>query len=518
MTAARISRLWLEPYGFSTSLPRTEGCLVDLVPSNNDLKVLAHRLDNLEKAVTLGRDKDLFNLAYCIFKHTGIEVIPGVSGGTFEPRPVDHETMTLVLSAYRTLDVHLFDIGALPQAGERVPRSPFVNEIQSPHVTEDWTRLAKNFARLMDPGENRGVDGPTDCATSGATPDERFFALFKKMLKSQNKTSLSHIFDNFYACSVYLMSLCDPASVEDPFTVTSAKRFFRKWYEELPLPDAPASLTATERERLRRMADANFIKGIELCMEIAFMASPILLLRTFDVAKQKLHSSVGNDKPPIMTNVERALYGSIFDIAFAGATCSHSLSKIAVIIENGLGDLSTAIPGWFQTGPAVPSRDKDEDEGHGRNSDDNPDLEESNRPKKRLRLTNLEPTSSAQSYPPGLGDRASSSNNAMVSFARSRSTYGYDFGQPTLLSTEDCASSTPNNTVTTRLLRNPSALDSSLVPAVSLLGASPASPRTASTSHQQRPVLARPTYVPLWTFHSTMWCGAVSHPIAASSS
>ncbi|KAJ3547141.1 hypothetical protein NMY22_g1771 [Coprinellus aureogranulatus] len=496
MAAPRISRHWLEAYGFSTSLPRTEGSLVDLIPSNDDLKVLARRLDNLEIAVTLGRDKDLFNLAYCIFRHTGIEVIPGLSGGTCEPRPVDHETMALVLSAYRILD-------ATSLTPERSLRQP-----------KECLGLANDFTRLMDAEKPGGGDGAMDSGgTSRTTSDERFVALFKKMLRSRNKTSLSHIFDNFYACSVYLMSLCDPASVEDPFTVTRTKEFFRKWYETLPVPssDIPAPLTVTERQRLKQMASTSSVKGLELCLEVAFMASPILLLQTFDVAKQKwvreamlrTTFSLGNDKPSTMVGVERALYGSIFDIAFAGATCSHSLSRTVAIIENGLGDPSTTVPGWFQTEPAVTSRDKDEDGGH--DSDDDPDLEESDRPKKRLRLTYLESAPSAPSRPTGLdGCTAPSFSDTVASLPQSRTTYGYDFGQPTLLSSEVHTPSTPDNTGASRLSRRPSAPPANLH-TVSAFDLSPV----------PAPVPTNPSYAPLWTLHHTL--GAVFHSVFASS-
>jgi hypothetical protein len=56
-----------------------------------------------------------------------------------------------------------------------------------------------------------------------------------------------------------------------------------------------------------------------------------------------------------MAEVERALFLSIFDIAFSGGCCSRSLVRAAEVIEHETRDRTSTVPHWFLPPPQPPA-------------------------------------------------------------------------------------------------------------------------------------------------------------------
>ncbi|KAJ3509258.1 hypothetical protein NMY22_g16352 [Coprinellus aureogranulatus] len=321
---------------------------------------------------------------------TGVEVLPGLSSGTRQPRPVDHETMALVLAAYRVLDIHLLGLGVLSEAPKRPRIQPVaVSTTQSQHVVEDWTVLVRGFALLM---KNSGGDRltefstPTDGSGAGVAPASigSFVALVKNAFKSKNNEALSRIHNNLYACSIFLASLCDPASIE-----VSATR--RTCYSELTL--RPGAFHRYQRYK------------------VLYPAFPVI------ASLKHTASFLGNDKPPDMVSIERVLYNTVFEVS-----CSRSLSRHTTVIEVSLKDLTTASPGWFSIRNSLP--------GSGEGDEDDEDeegvygFEQSDRPKKRIRTASPERTpASTRSCALNLNGAPQSDTFRLL-----------DFGQPVLLS------------------------------------------------------------------------------------
>ncbi|TEB38829.1 hypothetical protein FA13DRAFT_1785113 [Coprinellus micaceus] len=279
MATATISRQWLAGYGFATSLPTSVEPLALLIPSSHPLQALATRLDALERAIPTGRD-GLFQLACCIYKVTGTAVMAGTTSGTSLPRQVDHEAMALLVAAYRVLDAYLHTAKSHSLAPEEAPRSSHPQS-RGPHVVDDWVEVAQSFGALMKSGAGLNVE--VDGVSNSSPPTGYSAGLLKKMIRSSRSAAIWRIFSNIYSCATYLVSLSDPASIEEPLTTLNAHKFYHQWCEQTSSSDGSLPLTGEERKQLQSISSPASVKGIELCFETAFIGSPILLLQKFDM-------------------------------------------------------------------------------------------------------------------------------------------------------------------------------------------------------------------------------------------
>lgn len=133
------------------------------------------------------------------------------TSGPFTPRQLDHETMALVVTCYRVLDAYLLMTGSLAQASTRFQRS---SHSRGPHVVDDWVGLAISFAQLM---KLEGAGTVESDGSSNSLPSLRTSpasALLKKMVGSGRNAAVWRIFSNVYSCATFLVSLCDPASIQ----------------------------------------------------------------------------------------------------------------------------------------------------------------------------------------------------------------------------------------------------------------------------------------------------------------
>lgn len=176
-------------------------------------QILAERLDGLERAIPVGRD-GLFQLASCVYKVTGTDIMPGLSQGTYAPRQIDHEGMALVVAAYRVLDAYIFTTQSLPPAPSTsmLPRNSSFPQIKGPHVVEDWVEVAQSFSTLMRSGEAATTE--LDIRIDSPPSTGHSLALLKKLVQSRRNAAIWRVFSNIYACATFLVCLCEPARVE----------------------------------------------------------------------------------------------------------------------------------------------------------------------------------------------------------------------------------------------------------------------------------------------------------------
>ncbi|KAJ3514981.1 hypothetical protein NMY22_g14572 [Coprinellus aureogranulatus] len=177
-------------------------------------------------------------------------------------------------------------------------------------------------------------------------------------------------------------------------TANSVRESFASWCDRPISSESAAhlSLSQTERQTLVDWLKPDSIKGMSLCLEVAFLGSPILLLQTFSISKQKwLRESLlqtalalGNDKPPPMIDTEGFLFEVVFDTAFSGGSCSHLLSAGAQSIARNVAGASPTVSNWFVCGNRTLRN------AEGSRTDD-----ESTRPRKRPRLGSAKTTSSS---------------------------------------------------------------------------------------------------------------------------
>ncbi|KAJ3550471.1 hypothetical protein NMY22_g452 [Coprinellus aureogranulatus] len=355
-SSRKISRSWLRHFALTSGLPDYTESLADLFPNNQELKILARRVENWEGLMTLGR-QDFLATASCIFKITGTEVLAGLSYDQTRPRPVDFENVALVVSCYRVLDAYLTRNkreGLVP--GPKVPRRDIPeSSVKCPHVVSDWAELVNRFIDILGSG---GLTS-TDFDRMDNPSDSRFIIMFKNILQAGNNAAISRVFGNIYACCMYLMFLCDPSSVEEPLTVSNVRDFLNRGFNASlsPIGQSNLSLSSSDRQGLSKIAKPESLKGVELCLEVCFLGSPILLLQTFNVAKRKwiregiLQSlrCLGNEKPPAMEAVEDVFYDTIFEVAFEGRSCSRRLADKLDFIQRAMHQSNALVPRWFLT-------------------------------------------------------------------------------------------------------------------------------------------------------------------------
>lgn len=166
----------------------------------------------------IGGTTDLFNLRICIGNTTKdpsyLQERRNPDDQT-DARWSDYDTLALLVAAYRVLDVHLLNSGALPLETRRASQPVYTHMHYNP--VEDWADLVLAIPPLV----SYGLTTLSSKTTSQNSAD-RLCNLVKKEIGATTNVSLSTISSNLHRAAMYLMYLCDKSCVSvSSFILTS---------------------------------------------------------------------------------------------------------------------------------------------------------------------------------------------------------------------------------------------------------------------------------------------------------